>query len=279
MELLSWIPPSKLSHIALNANPNVYDYMTSSNHYVIKDWLLLSGNSGALPLLLKNKDKINVTLLCSNTNPAAIPLIQSYLQHKQVSRQLLQSNPTTFSLIPSSELYLEYVCANPHPGAIQLVQQMIDTGYIEHIDWSILSANISAIEILKQHPDKIKWSVLSSNPSAMDLLMENPSRINLNQLCKNTHPKAIELLKTIPKHKINWYILSSNPSAIEFLEENKEFIQWYHLSLNPAIFQYNYQKMAKKRNELIHEELLAIALHPDRISKWLQHGLNLYDII
>ena len=67
MELLSWIPFSKLSLMALNANPHVYDYMTSSNHYVIKDWLLLSGNSGALPLLLKNRDKINVTILCSNT--------------------------------------------------------------------------------------------------------------------------------------------------------------------------------------------------------------------
>ena len=36
--------------------------------------------------------------------------------------------------------------------------------------------------------------------------------------------------------------------------------------------------MAKVRNELIQDELLSMALHPDRISYWLQNGLSLSDI-
>jgi hypothetical protein len=78
--------------------------------------------------------------------------------------------------------------------------------------------------------------------------------------------------------KVNWHNLSANPAAIELLKENQDKISWYWLSKNPAIFEYNYSNMAKARTDVIREELLAVALHPDRVCAWLQEGITLADL-
>ena len=78
--------------------------------------------------------------------------------------------------------------------------------------------------------------------------------------------------------KVNWHNLSANPAAIELLKENQDKIAWYWLSKNPAIFEYNYSNMTKVRTDVIREELVSVALHPDRVSVWLQEGLTLADL-
>ena len=55
------------------------------------------------------------------------------------------------------------------------------------IDWTLLSSNPNAIEILAANKKKINWSSLSSNPNAIDILEAN-------------------------QDKIDWKILSLNPS-------------------------------------------------------------------
>jgi hypothetical protein len=65
---------------------------------------------------------------------------------------------------------------------------------------------------------KINWSNLSLNPNAIDLLQANPHMINWKKLSAN--PNAITLLEH-NKDKIDWEMLSENPStdAIKLLEE------------------------------------------------------------
>jgi hypothetical protein len=222
MELLSWIPPNKLSHILLNSNPNSYDYITSSERHIVKDWITLSGNTGALPLLLKNKHKINLNILLTNKNPAAVPLIKSILTPSNIIlyNSILQSNPNTFQLSQMWNINWPLLCANTHPSAIQIIENSLIWGNDE-IDWSILSANPAAIKILEDNQDRINWNILSSNPAAMNLILKT-GKINYMHLCKNTHPLAIEIIKTLPKDQIHWIYLSYNPAAIEFLEENQE---------------------------------------------------------
>jgi len=262
----------------LNLNPNIGEFMKVTHYYIIKDWISLSGNPGALPLLLKNKDKINNTILSSNTNPAALPLIKSINYSHRFPNVFFQSNHNTFELIQMNKISWPHLCENTHPKAIDLIQFMIDQGLDNELCWDSLSTNTSAISILEQYQDKINWNTLSSNPAAMHLLLKNPDKINHRQLCKNTHPTAIEIIRTLPPKSIYWPYLSSNPTAIDFLEENQEHIDWFYLSSNPAIFRYNYKKMASMRNGIIRDELLSVALHPSRISNWLNQGVLLYDI-
>jgi hypothetical protein len=59
--------------------------------------------------------------------------------------------------------------------------------YFNNLKWNILSTNPNAINLLKQHYDKISCFALSRNPNAIELFKNN-------------------------QDKINWYGLSSNPS-------------------------------------------------------------------
>ena len=117
--------------------------------------------------------------------------------------------------------------------------------------------------------DKLNWSYLSSNPNAIDLLRERmyfeknlsedeykklPYQINWAALCTNSDPEAIDLLSSPENYiKIDWLRLSSNPNAIKLLEKRvvyqlglngeqlqrlsiHERVNWQKLSANPAIF-------------------------------------------
>ena len=120
----------------------------------------------------------------------------------------------------------------------------------DKLDWSKLSKNPNAIDLLKNNEDKIDWYYLSKNPNAIDLLKNNEDKINWYYLSKN--PNATDLLKN-NEDKINWYYLSSNPNAIDLIKERIEYeskltqqqynnldneakIDWEMLSSNPAIF-------------------------------------------
>ena len=48
---------------------------------------------------------------------------------------------------------------------------------IEKLNFTILSSNPSAIELLKTKPKEVVWYQLSSNPNAIELLKMNPRKI------------------------------------------------------------------------------------------------------
>jgi hypothetical protein len=65
---------------------------------------------------------------------------------------------------------------------------------------------------LEQNREKINWSNLSYNKNAIDLLKKNPEKINWNNLSMNKN--AIDLFKA-NQDKIDWFYLSGNPSIFE----------------------------------------------------------------
>jgi hypothetical protein len=67
----------------------------------------------------------------------------------------------------------------------------------------MLSSNPNAIDLLRQHVDKINWKQLAKNPNAMEILEEN----YYQQLIIGNTTKV--LWETI------WCILSSNPSIFK----------------------------------------------------------------
>ena len=95
-----------------------------------------------------------------------------------------------------------------------------DLGYYNRINWANLSSNTNpeAIELLKKKRRKISWGKLSANSSAIKLLKETPTKIKWNWLSENPNPEAIELLKANPK-KIDWKELSGNPAIFDEILE------------------------------------------------------------
>ena len=90
----------------------------------------------------------------------------------------------------------------------------------------------------------------------------------------NPCERALDLLERFPKY-IYWEMLSTNenPRALKLLEKNQDSIDWFRLSANPALFELDYQQMAKDRTDIIREELIAEVWHPNRLKQ-----LGVFDI-
>jgi len=65
-----------------------------------------------------------------------------------------------------------------------------------------------------------------------------------------------------------------NPNAIHLLQANPDKINWNSLSGNPSIFELDYKTMKKQMVDIYFEELIMVALHPKRISAWLDAGFE-----
>ena len=111
------------------------------------------------------------------------------------------------------------------------------------------------------------------NPAAIEFLTENPDKINICSL--STNPAATRLLNP---SRICWDCASKNPELIHLLSQNQDKINWDILIHNTAIFDYDYQTMAKERTRIIEEDLLKDTLHPRRIQALLDAGLSIEDI-
>jgi hypothetical protein len=279
MELLNWVPSNKLAFTMLQANPNAIDHI--EKYHIPKMWTLLSENPGALCYMYNDPtmlDNAGYAGWLKNPNPAIIPLLEKYVCIKvpYVQERLLE-NPNALHLVDTRyiEGNLHILAKNTSLLAMQLIEDYIDD--LSDVAWERLSANPSAIHILEKNLHKVDWVSLCANPAAIHLLLKLSYRISWFHFSKNTHPLAIvHMRKNL--EKVNWHNLSANPAAIELLKENQDKISWYWLSKNPAIFEYNYSNMAKARTDVIREELLAVALHPDRVCAWLQEGITLADL-
>jgi hypothetical protein len=275
MELLDWIPASKLSITMLQSNPNAIDFI--EKHNISKMFPLMSANPGAVRYLYRDPSIIKQGCWFNNPNPAVVPFLENCEYQKTPwAQEALLKNPNTLHLVDVRYLNnVQRLSRNTSSLAMQIISDNIDE--LSDIAWNNLSSNPSAMPIIEQNLDRISWNYLSSNPSAIHLLLKNPEKISWYHFSKNTHPLAIQYIK---QHldKVDWQHLLKNPSAIEIIKENKDKIDWYWLSGNPAIFEYNYPNMAKERNNIIQEELISVALHPSRVCKWLSQGYTLADI-
>ena len=62
----------------------------------------------------------------------------------------------------------------------------------ETLDWSTLSSNPNAIQMLETNPCKIDWVNLSSNLNGISLLEQNIDKVDWENLSSN--PNAISIL-------------------------------------------------------------------------------------
>jgi len=133
--------------------------------------------------------------LSSNENPKAIELLEKYRE----------------------KIVLSYVCLNPN--GIKIIKENIEK--LDDTCYQMLLFNINGIDILERKlekestiPTTFNWSNLSLNPNAIELLEKYPEKINLYNLC--TNPNGINILERnkeiINKDKIAYKYLSKNPN-------------------------------------------------------------------
>ena len=91
----------------------------------------------------------------------------------------------------------------------------------------------------------------------------------LGPLCKLRDWIPIDLIE-------GWDALSANPNAIHLLEKNVDKINWNCLSINPSIFEYDYEAMRNRIN-LFKEELVSKQFHPRNFDKFVSWGFEEFE--
>lgn len=283
-KLRDWINENKLDWSTLSSNENAIHLIEANPDKI--DWNWLSYNSNAVHLFKKNKDESRKHITCKiNTS---INMNDS---------NLIKEVEDKINLSMSREKYvLDYLEKTPdkiawywlscNPEAIYILEKNKDK-----IDWVSMSRNPNAIHLLQTHLDeskrngsecKICWDYLCYNENAIELLKENfdnpigKRRIYWRELSMNPNPIAVSWLEK-NQDKINWNNLSRNPSAMHLLEKNPDKINWFYFSGLPEIFELDYNFLRKRMN-IIKEELIAKALHPERIQSWIDTGMDIDNI-
>ena len=198
----------------------------------------------------------------------------------------LNPNAIDYLSLPENKKRIDYsqLSKNTNSKALELIKaELMQNPNNPNIDWSALSKNPEAIDILDVNRDKIKWYGLcyNTNPKAIQILKENQLEkdngdddIYWDDLCLNTSNEAIEFLSLPENYRyIEWDILSinTNPKAIALLtkKESEEFdlddrqfnrlkdnekISWERLSDNPNAISL-LQKKWEEEKELLRNDI------------------------
>jgi hypothetical protein len=248
--------------------------------YELRDWVkglplkklhndFLSENANAIDFLKENRQRIVLNTLSANTNEDAIELLMEKIDSADIDWAALSKNPNAIEILKANpkKIVWDYFCANTNPEAIEMLKAIVENeenlsikSYREkheysqkYINWSVLSKNPAAIEILRFALNEEKRYFETNNIKDDRYAVNAKLRVDWVGLSANT--AAIDLLSA-NKDKIDWQILSSNPKAIKLLirkieeerllEETDPYeyrrlpskykIDWDALSRNPAIF-------------------------------------------
>jgi hypothetical protein len=263
LQLLHWIDESRINEDALSINPSAVEYLKQNKKIIHLP--LLAYNSGAIELITEYKNIINWGKL--SRNPCAIHLLMekpSYINWDALSR-----NSAAIQLLTANQDKINWKNLSANSGARELI-----LSNLEKACWLNLSANPSMVDVLLANQDKICWETFSENTNliAIEFLKEHPDKIRWCSLSMN--PAATRLIKPC---NICWSCASKNPELIHLLAQNQDKINWDVLIQNTAIFNYDYQSMAKERTRVIEEELIQVTMHPRKIQAWLDAGLSVDD--
>jgi hypothetical protein len=198
----------------------------------------------------------------------------------------LNPNAIDFLSLPENKKYIDYsqLSKNTNSRALELLKaELMVNPNNPDIDWSALSQNSEAIDILDVNRDKIKWYGLcyNTNPKAIQILKENQLEkdngdddIYWDALCLNTSNEAIDFLSLPENYRnIDWEILSINTNlkaiALLIKKESEEFdlddrqfnrlqdnekISWKRLSENPNAIEL-LQKKWEEEKELLRNDI------------------------
>lgn len=233
------------------------------------DWIKISENPEAIPLIKKNLHKVNWDAL--SRNPGAIDILStnrllitwSEFKKNPKAMSLVEMNPYSLSLrrkaieyidrqnrkreeqrLRANNLGIEYKYSSFYLERLKLINR-----HTYEIDWEQIDKQPEVLEWLESREGLIDWYSISWNPKAMSLIERNLDKISWQHLLEgNTNPDRFRLLEDNYKQfqqSIDlpiWVNLWKSPGAIKFIKENLEYLSpsqagYYLLAENPEIFE------------------------------------------
>lgn len=211
-----------LTSICFSSHPRLVEFLML--HPELMNWSHLSQNPhpNVIKLLKINENKIDQDELSSNTSSEAVKLLS---KRPWINWYKLSSNPSVEAIallkqFPYRINVYTVAVSNTCPQSIELLEARFD-----QINWVMLAINIHnltphSLEFLLNHIDNVLdcvnnsryFEALSKIPhsKAIDVLRRNPDKIVWNNLIRNPHDDAIELIKEY--NMINWNSLANNKS-------------------------------------------------------------------
>jgi len=292
-KLKHWVDTSKLPWEKLVLKPNAIPMIEKNLDKLDREcWRGLSKNPYAIHILEKNLDKVFWAEL--SMNPNAIYILEKYPD--KVHLPSLLKNRNAIHMIEKNldmimdkidNACLSAIVSNPVLDNIhiRILEHHIDK--IDYMGWTRLTENPMAIPIFEKYPNKIHVTSLLNlssipTPRMIHIIEKNIDKLTLSCWMRlSANPCAIPILE---KHldKINWFSLSRNPNAFHILEKYPEKIDWPsmdwdNLSTNHHIFEYDYHAI-RDRCSVYKEELMQVALHPSRIKKYIEQGIQIGEL-
>jgi hypothetical protein len=271
----------------LYGHPSLVFYV---EHYIEKinknevDWDSLASNSSLTHILIKNINKI--------------VFYDDDDEHYMVSTRY----PKKYSVRSQS------ICANRNPLVMEIIKNKIK--FFGRNGMQVLSANPSAIEILKKNLGKLEIQGLCRNPNAYDILvkdrdLEGTLKYFSYELCQNKNPKIFKLFadnferfdtkrvwsrivynplaidiieKNLDKlDKWAWTALAQMPEAIGIIEKNMDKINFDYLARNPAAKHIIEKNMDKIDFNFLSYNSAALPILEKNINKINWHNFIYYN--
>lgn len=200
-KLLPWIDKRMLDNMTLSENPEAVDFLIKNREKI--DWFILLGrNPNVHKFLLKiskhDLAKIKISDLLWNSSLDALEFYENHTG-KKISTEIkaIKLKSGNNSQQKDSSLGINWSRLSRNPDAIELLEQNLDK-----IDWRELSKNTAAMHLLEKNPDKIDWTNLSSNPAAINFLRKNEQKIMWESFSGNLGIFSYGLIKNLHKYKI-----------------------------------------------------------------------------
>jgi len=268
-----------MCHLNRNKCKEAIHFLQENPQYI--RWDILSENPFAIDLLMKHPEKIHWIPFCKN--PSAIDII---LQNPdKINWSALSCNPKAIDILKKNKDKIDYYELALNPGATELIIEELESaisGAVPTLYKSIyfcrlcMNESVELIHYIYTHYyEYIDWKELTSNPGAIDILLKNMDKIDYITLSANPHPKAIKLMMDIYPHYIYWHIFSMYVNDYAFIVKSNKVLKGLIWS-NPIIF--DYKAISKYKMDIIKEELMMKTLHPSRIAKQLDQGLDIDDL-
>jgi hypothetical protein len=295
---------SREDFCSISRNPNHIDVILKNMDKIHSGYL--SENPAAMHLLLKQPERINWELFSLNPHFKAMEIIEKIILENMEIKSRLINRVDRGNLLDKNNrphnIYWNLLAMNSNPKAIELIEKYHNYFFNNSLEetLSALSKNPNAAYLLKKYPEKIDWSMIvyNTNPDAIRIIEQNLDKISsfvylsdneiaLHIIEKNLdkihdwiflskNKKAMHILEK-NLDKVNWKTFSENEAAIDILLKNLDKVCYNRLSKNPAIFEYDYQGL-KERCDIYREELMKKTMHPSRIQKLLEQGIEIEEL-
>jgi len=252
----------------LSANPFAIDLLLEN--FTKIDWIPFCKNPAAIDILIQDEDTIVWNAFSSNPHPKAIELLK---KNKGIIDyyELATNHGETEIIIEQLEtaLFINVTKDHPHYN----IKQRVRKNYIQRV---CMNESSELVNYIYTHCyEYIDWKVLSRNPGAVDILLKNMDKIDYISLSANSHPTIIKLMMEVYPHYIDWKDFIKHVSDYAFIvRSNPELKEW--IFVNPIIF--DYKAISKYKMDIIKEELMMKTLHPSRIAKLIEMGVDIDDL-